>query len=892
MKRILMALAAAMVAVVNVVASPQSYEEIDITAAVRAAGKGTTTPGWGTVCPGWTIDNAFWAGETLEARVLMSTKGNAFVWTIDPSYEEGKPIYVTRYSIRRTVYASGSGNLEYSQRRAPSDFRLEGSSDGTYWVVLDQRVGFNWLSDADEEKSFEVDPQCVASFRYYRFVTTNSQAFSGDACQCGFQYVRLFGSIGTDEPLLTTATKLAYLHSGNGARTFIDNYIPTLDSRLELDVALSSVSGVQCIFAAKDPGDETRQFRLFHTQDQGWWFYYGTNSLQSYIKTYAGVRNKIVVDGPVVTINGVHVFDAGEKLTSSTDYMLSIAASVDTSGNPIHFANLKIWSIKAWTAAGDPALDLKPMLHRDGTGMFYDQVGKRCYQSTGRANRLPVAFLAESDEHEITERVRAANAQTVTLVEGTAADGWGAENLFDGADATMAGRAIFADYSNIIQYDIADDYLSGSPIVVTRYALLPPVGDASDEHSASERAPIQFELQASVDGQTWGSLHRQIDGIGMGSWRRGSYGAGGVYGYNGLTFNIPEDKRGDYRHYRFVTYKSSHGGDWKTSLQAIKFYGFEGCPDPRYEPVEYVQNGADAYDGTYFLTGVNPAKADLTVELKGEFTRVDVPMGLFCCRGANRVNPWALWLSTNGKFYLQCRDASSAEEFAPVANTPYTITVKGNQLFVDGNLIGTADSTTDYTPGSEMVLWNGHVNKGELTNQARFKLTSCRILDPQGGVVRDYIPAVRTSDNVGGLFDRVNAKFLAAGGSRPPRFGMAVDTDFRQCGRSLVFENEPAENERIPSPLQFAFGENQILPEGLYAAFDNARHAGTSSNAWAKVVKLADVTNGMDSLSVGKLPNEEKYKYVKFFLCDGLGYENSSTKTYKACKMGLLIVIQ
>ncbi|MBQ0032488.1 MAG: hypothetical protein KBT68_06775 [bacterium] len=865
----------------------QYADEIDITAAVREVGAAKTKLESGELA-GNTIDNAFGCGETSGDRILLKGVANSIDWTIADSFRSGQPIIVTSYTIKRTSVASGTAD-PYGQQRAPSQFYLQGSLDGESWADIDYRQNVDWLGCDDLEKTFEIDPIHMASYRKYRFKTVWSNAASTDGAKISFQYIRLNGSIGGEMPAALKSARIDYVDNEGAACAQVGNYIPTLDSRLELDISFNKVTGAQCIFAAKDRQDSASHFRLFHTES-GWLFFYGAQKDQSNFKACAGVRYKVIVDGPIVTVNGVVVCNAGDKLTRSTNDKLRLCHNVadDTSDSKLYnVADLKIWSVKAWDGNGNPTLDLQPMLHRDGTGIFYDSVGKFCYQSFCKSNRLPVAFCVEPGEHEITEKVRAAGAQAVTLVDGQSAESFGAENLFNGDDTSAAGRAIFNEYKNTIQYDIADAYLPGSPVVVTRYALLSAVGSGGDWATAFNRAPIQFELKASADGQTWVTLHKLMEGVGDQNYKVGDY----------LMFNIPEDKRGNYRHYQFLTYKSTMGinENWKTSLQAIKFYGHEGGVDSRCEPVECVQNGLvngaeTKEDGTRFLTGVKPSKADFTVELKGLFTRTDVTECIFCCRGSGSANPWVLFLN-NGKFYLVCGSANKTFDFPVKVDTPYVITVKGDMLFVDGNPIGSVDASTDFAPGSEMVLLASHNGLFGWDNQARFKLMTCRILDSVGGVVRDYIPAVRTSDNVGGLFDRVNAKFLAAEGPQP-RVGASVDTDFRQGGRSLVLENEPAEKEQLPASLEFAFGENQILPEGLFAAFDNERHTGTSSSDWAKVVKLTDVTSGIKSFTVEKLLNAEHYKYVKFFLGDDLGYGRASTKTFKARNMGLFIVVR
>lgn len=139
-----------------------------------------------------------------------------------------------------------------------------------------------------------------------------------------------------------------------------------------------------------------------------------------------------------------------------------------------------------------------------------------------------------------------------------------------------------------------------------------------------------------------------------------------------------------------------------------------------------------------------------------------------------------------------------------------------------------------------------------------FRLRRCRILDGTGALLRDYIPARRTSDDTVALFERVKG-WLRGFTETQPTAGPFVDIDFWQRDREVALVTELAEGCLPRTPLTFAFSGNQRFGAKLYAAFDNA-YKGTDTNAWAKVVELGDVKTGVDTLTTEtKLANPEHY---------------------------------
>jgi len=894
---------------VGVYAASAFAEEIDISKSVREADAGTTLLQYGGSHAGYTLDNAFGEEISKESRVLLSNVNNRIVWTISPSFATNQPVIMTSYTIRRAWFQGApstpdteNGNDSYSRRRAPKAFVFQASSDGSYWVDLDRRKDVPWVEDGDMEKTFEVDPVAFGDYRKYRFVVTATAAKSDDVAKCSFQYIKVNGTVADPEPLARLNRKLDHMVSRDCACSAFKDIKLSYDSRVELDIALIAVDGTRAIYTSSRSG-AAQKMRLFHLASDGWWFQYGSKEVKTGIKAYPGARYKIVADGPVLAINGVTVADLGEKKTGEASNWFSLFGSPSDGGDTLYnTTGAQIWSVKVYDGNGSLVHDLQPVLHHDGGARFYDAKTGRMYVSDSVSERLRMDYATHKWLGEFNPGL---GNLTITQVEGKSYGGdYTVSNAFTSV-VSLKDRALFTTKRNVIQYDIHDDYHPKYPIVFARYAVLPCLAISGQQFYAYERSPTQFELQASKDGTNdWITLSKVTIGLGAGSYANGGGVVGksiddkltDLYGSRGVVVDIPEENRGDYRHYRFIT-NDSHGQDYdsiKVGFQCIKFFGYDGGFEQSCEPVEHVQNAYDEQKSnhTYFKTGVVPTACDLTIEIKGSFTRVDQTHCLFCSRDSNAAKTWTLFL-LDGALRLDCGASGSKSSFKPVKDKVYTFKVEQNRLFVDDTLVYTS-GTTNFVPGSEIVLLASHkAANSNWDNQARFKLQSCKITDSFSGVIRDYVAAKR-SDGTAGIYERSNASlnswFCASSGTGAIS-GEPIDTDFHQRERSVSVVSE-LENGTLPRRnVGFSFGNTQRLMGKLYAALDNG-WKGNDTSAWAKVVELADVKTGVDSLTVGKIPNPDHYSHVKFFVCDSLERGVSQTKTYRTSSNRFLVIIR
>ena len=871
----------------------------DITDVVRLAGKGETelTKGTQAVAGKYSVANAF--GKTIgkDSRVLLKEQANDIVWTIAEDFCPGEEFIVSSYTLRRLYYAESDKSWDntLSRQRAPASFALEGTVDGKTWVTIDEQT-VSWGDPDEMEKSFTVAEANRGSYRIYRFRIRATNSENADA-KCGFQYVALRGQVGGavnfDEAVLP----------GNVA-TIIDDFELTADCKIEFDLSFNSVTKNQGLFANAHSDDSTR-FRLLLTST-GWTFNYGTRTETSSVMPSVNTRYTLVVDGPVVTLDGNELCNAGTKLSDPGTRAPILFATHNTKqypNSPANFADVKVYGVKIWDAAGNLKFELHPGVSAQGVrALLADRRGIRSYASTNFTNQIRNDFSIHPMEKDLVE----AGAKPVVSLGANTTLKVGTLDDFFTTDPDSGKRFLLVEEATAVKFDIPEDYEPGKPVVLTRFVIVPCV--AADDGNllvSAERCPALFKLQASADGEVWTTLYEQGEKFTRAHYLQGDKiklsSTSNIYGYMGVSFEIPEANRGDYRHYRLVTTATNRtatdtGSRW--GVQGVRIFGVVG--EPSYDPIEYVQNGTDEKNKnvTYFKTGVQPSQADMaamTIEIRGEFTKTDQTGCLFCARGANSANTWTLFL-LNGALRLDCKTGSSSTSaFKPDPDTDYKIIVIGNKLYVydtNGTQLFTYTSgSTDFKPGSEIVLMASHNALSGWDNQGCFKLKSCRIIDAAGHVLRDYVPVGDAENGTGYLLDRVSGDLRVSDGTAF-RTGDAVETDidFRRRGRAVTLATELVDGALPRGPLTFAFEGNQILQGTLYAAFDNG-FVGTDMDDWAEAVELGTLKNGVATMTVDKLKVPNRYPCVKFFVRDDLGGA-SYTRSYGTGIRGTTIIIR
>ena len=917
MKKLLMTFAA-IAAVLGAKAAFAADETIDVTAAVREAGAATFSAVNTSVSDSGPIANAFDGDLTsVDSRMMLKSATSKIEYKIGSSFEEGKNIWLEKYTLYRAVPTSDlEGDTANAVKRGPTKFRLyavaqrKNDKGATLdeEILLDERDSIDWSTAT--EHTFEIDTRQLygKSTRRYRLEFLASKAEKSDSVKYSLQEIKFFGKVterAADETYHVTPLDFAYAYSGSGAK--FPNYTPNLTDRIEMDVVFGSVTESQGLFCARLTSTE-KSFTVYYSTTTGWTLNYGGNA-QAYgsnVFAQPGVRYHIVADLynlKNVTINGRSLFTepieavdcaAGGALWMCRNVVKNADSSLPFTG--------RVYGLRAWNKDGDLICDLVPSAFIEGTVGLLDQVtgvaAEPAYSNldnksiAGVQRKIKDAFFEDPAVINLTKRVHAADAATVTLVEGSASPSYPVENLFTNGQ-TSEDRFLAYEKKLVIQYDIADTFCPGEKIELTHFAILPEVGDAIGLRGV--RGPTIFELQGGTiadNGEgtvatNWVTLVRRDRGVGAVSYQG-----------NAFFVKIPFESRGDYRHYRFVTEDSNapDSESVKIGLQEIRFYG-RVAPDEEYEPIDYVSNEDSGSSFTWFNTGFTPDGAS-AIEMSAEFWKIESKAQcLFCSRGKSSANPWVLWKSGNGKFKLSYNtDTTTESAVTPTTGTKYVLKAVGNKLYLDGALIETAGGeSATFVPGSVIALLASHSAGADLgsatkmDNQGHLRLRACRIWDGQGDLVRDYLPMKRKSDGAAGLFDRVNRTFITPNGVAA-RAGAAADAAFASLDQAVEVTSTDDKGRLNLKEVTFEFAENAVVGAELLAALGN-EWGGNDPEDWVACVKVADVPQGTRTLTA-KVENPQRYSKVRFFLRDKSGKVRAMTATGKILSKGLIIVFE
>lgn len=91
----------------------------------------------------------------------------------------------------------------------------------------------------------------------------------------------------------------------------------------------------------------------------------------------------------------------------------------------------------------------------------------------------------------------------------------------------------------------------------------------------------------------------------------------------------------------------------------------------------------------------------------------------------------------------------------------HTLDFDKNQIYLDSALLNTF-TYSNFTGYGNIYI--GTINTGSITSNFQGNIYSCKIYD-NGTLVRDFVPCYRKSDNVIGLYDKVNKVFYTNAGT-------------------------------------------------------------------------------------------------------------------------------
>ena len=184
-----------------------------------------------------------------------------------------------------------------------------------------------------------------------------------------------------------------------------------------------------------------------------------------------------------------------------------------------------------------------------------------------------------------------------------------------------------------------------------------------------------------------------------------------------------------------------------------------------YELLEAI----DVTAGVWVNTGYTPACTD-RVHIKVKFANTSGNKCLYCSRttsGSKIVRTFTCFAISN-KFRFDRNASNTSASPAINTTTEYILRADGNTLAATvNNANGVTMGSGTFTPGSPFVLFSAHNARPGDNVSANFvgRFYHFRVFNSAGNLVREYIPARRSTDGVVGILETTQHTFLQSSGS-------------------------------------------------------------------------------------------------------------------------------
>lgn len=174
-----------------------------------------------------------------------------------------------------------------------------------------------------------------------------------------------------------------------------------------------------------------------------------------------------------------------------------------------------------------------------------------------------------------------------------------------------------------------------------------------------------------------------------------------------------------------------------------------------YQHVEYIEaTGTQHIDTGLEVSYNNKFVVDFAITQQNVYSQIggfysSVPDTDFC-----------LYVSNENLLSYSLNQGYTTTNFTPAINRFYNVDFSKDGIIVDGNRIADVVSGAYSASAQKFYLfWAGIDGKN-----LKGKIKRAKIYD-NGVLLRDYVPCYRKSDNVVGLYDRVNDVFYANNGT-------------------------------------------------------------------------------------------------------------------------------
>lgn len=200
--------------------------------------------------------------------------------------------------------------------------------------------------------------------------------------------------------------------------------------------------------------------------------------------------------------------------------------------------------------------------------------------------------------------------------------------------------------------------------------------------------------------------------------------------------------------------------------------------------------------GTQYIdTGVNGNNDNLTISFKYELLSYTRYGGLFGNYVNETHNCWRILQTANdnNKCYVSVNSSagSGTSTITLEKNVVNTVEVNNTQCIING-VVDPHSTTTKGTVNDTNIV----IFAQKATTGSKMRLYNFKIIDGNN-VVRDYVPAMRETDEVIGLYDKITKSFYTNGGS-----GVFIAGD--------VVPNEPEYIIEIVSVVSAAISPNPV----------------------------------------------------------------------------------
>lgn len=184
----------------------------------------------------------------------------------------------------------------------------------------------------------------------------------------------------------------------------------------------------------------------------------------------------------------------------------------------------------------------------------------------------------------------------------------------------------------------------------------------------------------------------------------------------------------------------------------------EDLPPAAYQQVEYIENTGTQYIDTRFIPSNNTS-----IEMKVS-NRTASNACLYCARGISGFtdNTYTAFLISR-VLRVDYYNKQYENIITTTADTTYVYKQQKNLVYLNGELKKTLEES-EFSSEYNMFLMASHQGGTNISNIPTMKLYYCKIWDDET-LVRDMVPCYRISDNVVGMYDKVNDVFYTNAGT-------------------------------------------------------------------------------------------------------------------------------